>query len=99
MALQTVVSKDLRQITLRPYLFAFIKAIVETVYREWGDLDRLLVRFRTSCLVRPKVAYEMCWSKGNVSGDVGEEDVGDYASRLLPELTRRGLVRVAKYDW
>jgi len=83
MALQTANSKDVQQITLRPDHYAFRHSIHETVYQEREDLDRLLVQFRTSRSIRPKIVYEM---------EVDEEDLTRYALNLLPELTVRGLV-------
>jgi len=80
MALQTVDSKDLQQITLRPDRYAFGQ---ETVRREWEDLDRLLVQFRTSRSIRPKISCEM---------EMDEGELTLYTSSLLPELATRGLV-------
>jgi len=88
MALQTIGSKDLQQITLRPNHYAFRHSIQETVHRERGDLDRLLVQFRTS-RSRPKIVYEM---------EMDEEDLGRYTSSLLPELAMRGLVDMVQYS-
>lgn len=88
-ALQTIKSKDLRQITLRPDARAFWNTMGETVYREWGDLDRLLVEFRTSRPVRPKLVYEMVLCE--------EEDMRGYALSLLPELTGGGHIDLLEY--
>ena len=54
-ALQTVDSKVLQQITVRPnpYNFRYTSRPME-----WGDLDRLLVQFWISHSIRPKVTYE-----------------------------------------
>lgn len=78
MALQTVESKKFQQITIHLYATAFEDELEETVYRGWEVLDHLLVQFRTSRSIRPKVTYE-------VSAGDGLEDC---ASILLPELTR-----------
>ena len=88
MALQTVDSEDLRQITLRPDSYTFRYTIEETVYREWEDLDRLLVQFGTSRSTRPKIVFEM---------ELDERDLIQYALRLLPELAERGLVDTVEY--
>ena len=84
MTLQTVQSKNLQQITIHPYA-TFTNMNEETICQEWWDLDRLLVQFWTSRSIRPEFRYEM--------GREGE-DFKAFAPRLLPELTRRGLV-----DW
>jgi len=88
-ALQTVQSKDLRQITLRPPGNSFINAIEEVVRRQWLDLDRLLVHLLASRSIRPEVTYIV---------KAGEKDFRDHAPSLLPELTRRGLVDLIEYD-
>ena len=87
MALQTVKSKNLQQITIHPYATALVNVTEETAGREWQDLDRLLVQFRTSHSVCPKVVYEV---------EAGGQGWRDCASILLPELTRRGLVDVVE---
>jgi len=80
-ALGTVKSKNLQRITIC-LATDTMSTIPEPVRRQWHDLDRLLVQFWTSHSIRPKVSYEV------VMGG----DMKDYAPRLLPELTRRGLV-------
>ena len=82
MALHTVESKNLQQITLWPDA-TDVDAIEEPIDQQWQDLDRLLVEFWTSRSIRTMVAYEV---------GVGGEDFRDSAPRLLPELSRRGLV-------
>lgn len=89
MALQTVDSKDLQLITLRPNHYAFRHSIQETVHREWENLDRLLVQFWTSRSIRPRITYE---------SEMDEEELKGYAVTLLPELTMRGLVDVVQYS-
>ena len=79
MTLETVQSKDLRQITIHPY-GTFSGLIGETARQEWQDLDRLLVQLWTSHSIRPKIVYEMGRGGNNL------------APSLLPELTRRGVV-------
>ena len=53
---------------------------VKSAYREWQDLDRLLLQFWTSRSLRPKIEYG------------GECDLIKLAPRLLPELTSRGAI-------
>ena len=59
--------------------------IEEEVYWEWQDLDHLLLQLWTSRSIRPKVVYK----RGR-----REDGTGDVVSRLLPELTKRGVVEV-----
>ena len=82
MTLQTAESINLEQITIRSPT-AFKKQIVESSYQEWQDLDRLLLRFWTSRSVRPKI-----WFKGGKEGC----DLKYLMPKLLPELSRRGVV-------
>jgi hypothetical protein len=95
MALQTVQSKNLQQITIYPCkTFGDLQQIYthpygtpgnpvdEAVLQQWQDLDRLLVQFWTSHSIRPKITYEV---------GKGQKDWGALVPRLLPELTRRGL--------
>ena len=88
MLLQTANSKDLRQITVRLNPRNFGHVVYETIRREWGDLDRLLVQLWTSHSIRPKVTW---------GPRPGREDMRAYVSRLLPELDRRGLVDLVEY--
>jgi len=85
-ALHTARSGDLQRISLelpRHRQVAIEHATWETVHQEWADLDHLLVQFWASHSLRPKVMYE--------SGKWGKE-MRDYATMLLPELTRRGII-------
>ena len=82
MALQSVKSKNLRQITIHPYQIS-ANAIEATQQRQWQDLDRLLVQFWTSHSIRPMIKYK---ARG------GEWDFRGLAQSLLPELMGRGLV-------
>jgi hypothetical protein len=82
MALQTVRSKHLRQITIHPCA-ASARLSGEPVPQEWQDLDILLVQFWTSHLIRPKIMYDP---------GKGVNDIRGLAPSLLPELTRRGAV-------
>jgi hypothetical protein len=79
MALQTVQSKNLQQITINPY-GTFVNPIGATDPQEWQDLDRLLVRFWISHSIRPKIVYQ------------AETGLNDLAPSLLPELMGRGAV-------
>ena len=85
-ALQTVESKSLQQITVRPY---FPRMITELYCQQWHDLDWLLVQFWASHSIRPRVTYQ---------AEVIKNDIRYYALSLLPELTRRGLVDLVKYE-
>ena len=82
MTLQTVRSKNLRQITIRPDPNTS-RTIEDTVRREWEDLDRLLVQFPASRSIRPKLTY---------GAGVGGRFLRDQVPSLLPELTGRGLI-------
>ena len=82
MALQTVQSKHLQQITIR-LCGNFANPVEETVRRGWQDLDRLLVQLWASHSIRPNITH------GTRKGQ-GDWEVS--APRLLPELTRKGLV-------
>jgi hypothetical protein len=79
MALQTVQSRNLQQITINPY-GTFVNLIGATDPQEWQDLDHLLVRFWTSHSIRPKIVYQA--GKG----------LNDLVPSLLPELMGRGAV-------
>ena len=89
MTLQTVDSKDLQSITIKPHDLP-PKPVEEGVYQEWRDLDRTLVQFWTSHSIRPKVMY-VPW--------MGQNNLGDGVPILLPELTRRGIVDVVEAPW
>ena len=82
--LQTVESKNLESITIFPFDKSLPETVEEQAYQEWQDLDRLLVQFWASHSIRPQLAY--------VAGRRGTKDLGGDAPKLLPELTRRGLV-------
>ena len=88
MTFQTAQSKHLQQITIYPR-GNFANPVEETVCLGWQDLDRLLVQSWTSHSIRPRIMH-----------GVGEEqDVSRLlASRLLPELTRRGLVDLVTHQ-
>ena len=87
MTLQTVDSKNLQSITIKPHDRP-PETIEEDVYQEWQDLDRVLVQFWTSRSIRPRVVYMPRLGEG--------KDLGVDVPILLPELTRRGLVDLVK---
>ena len=89
MALQTVRSTNLRHITIRPSLHISSKTTKEPVPLEWHDLDRLLVQFLSSHLIRPQFAYNV---------EVGERFLGSNLQRLLPELIRKGSVDLVELN-
>ena len=99
MALQTITSRhrDLRRITLYVcgYTFSDAGAHVrdmfgETLYKQWLDLDRLLLQLWELHSVRPKVTY-------GVVPENHEKDVIDCVSYLLPETTKKGIVDLANH--
>ena len=94
MTLQTVTSKhrDIRKIGIRTYGLilndpdADVRQIAgEAVYREWLDLDRLLVQFSELRSIRPKFRFD------GMSSDREREAI-NFVSCLLPEMTKRGLI-------
>lgn len=89
-ALQTVEPKDLQGITLQSDT-SMVHGFEEPVRQEWLDLDRLLVQFWTSCSIRPKFMYDVGQGTGM--------DMMDYASRVMPELARRGLIDLIKFSY
>ena len=66
----------------------------ETTYREWLDLDRLLVQLWESRSIRPKVKYR-CKSQSE------RKEAIDGVSCLLPEITKRGMVDLVEHhpEW
>jgi len=86
--LQTAESTNLRQITIR-FPFELGAWAEERFHQDWQDLDRALLQFWTSHSIRPRIEYwrveEGC-------------ELRELASRLLPELTGRGIVDLFKYD-
>ena len=89
MALQTVRSTNLRQITIGPYPSAPPVTTEEAVYEEWKDLDQLLVQFISSRSIRPMIAYVT--EEGGMFLRLNVQD-------LLPELTKRGSVDLVEYN-
>jgi len=93
MALRTITSKhrDLQQISI--YLpvpmttsigYNVRETIGKTTYRQWSDLDCLLVQLWESRSIRPRITSEYPVTQWEV--------VGDFVGRLLPEMTRIGTV-------
>ena len=86
--IKTIKSKNLQQIAIFSYERTPLSAqIKEAVDREWQDLDHLLVQLWTSHSVRLKIMYRR---------EEGEDEARGLAQRLLPELTRRGVIDVAE---
>lgn len=90
-ALRTITSEheDLQQISIHiPYYPSYIadpaniRGIVgEEVYRQWMDLDHLVVQFWESRTIRPKIMH-LAAEKGLMVACIGV---------LLPEITKRGI--------
>ena len=85
MTLQTAQSINLEEITIRSPR----KPILESAYREWQDLDRLLLQFWTSRSIRPRIGYK--------DREEGRE-LRYLVPGMLPELTSRGIVDLVEYD-
>lgn len=93
-ALQTITPehREFRQITIHVAYgltlfnvgYNIRRAVGETIYKGWLDLDRLLVQLWESHSIRPKV----------MTATSGEKMRGTKycIKRLLPEMTRRGLI-------
>ena len=94
-ALRTITPKhrDLRQIIIDVSFNVVLlgaganvpQAIGETNYRQWLDLDRFLVQFWESHSIRPKFT------------SATERDMGKRFRRLLPEITKRGIIDILEY--
>ena len=85
--LQTAESINLEQIIIHSAP-AFSMPIVESGYRKWQDLDRLLLQFWISRSIRPQIKF-----KSEKDGC----DLRSAAPRLFPELTSRGIVDLVEY--
>jgi len=83
---KTAKSENLQKITVISFALT-ATYIEEAVCREWQDLDHLLLQLWTSRSIRPKVVCK----RGR-----REDGTRDVASRLLPELTKRGVVEVVE---
>ena len=82
MTLQTVKSKQLRQITIVSRII-LVAPVREMALQGWRDLDRLLLQLWISHLILPKFSLRE---------REGGADLGGFAQSLLPELTNRGIV-------
>jgi hypothetical protein len=101
--LQTITPshQDLRQISIRVHhpssvnisvagVYADVKsASGEAAYREWLDLDRLLVRLWESRSVRPKAIVR-------TTPTMAEWGSRDYVGRVLPEATKGGMIELVE---
>ena len=87
MALGTVESKNLQQITIHLYPATIGGPPKRRDRQECQDLDRVLVQFWNSHSIRPRFLYAL-------EDRDGEKVMRDRISGLFPELTRRGLVDV-----
>ena len=100
-ALRAIITehRDVQQISVHiPFDVALVdvnialgQTVREAIYREWLDLDCLLVQFWESHSVRPKVIPDMTMWRG-------EQDVKHCVGRLLPEVTKRGVIDLIKLD-
>jgi hypothetical protein len=61
------------------------QVIGEANFRQWLDLDRLLVQFWESHSIRPKFT------------STTERDMRKRFRRLLPEITKRGIIDILEY--
>jgi hypothetical protein len=94
-ALRTITPKhrDLRQIRIDVSFNVVLlgaganvpQAIGEANYRQWLDLDRFLVQFWESHSIRPKFT------------STTERDMRKRFRRLLPEITKRGIIDILEY--
>ena len=97
MALQTITPnhRDLRRITIYvPNCSSLFmvdtdsrRTITEAMRVQWLDLDLLLVRLSESHSIRPRVIRAVPKMIGGM---------GDYIGRLLPELTKTGVINPTK---
>ena len=85
--LQTVKSKNLQWITLRPDTTTSMNMTKGMIHQEWLDLNHLLVHFWTLCLICPQVVYGL---------QVGGKNIRDHVPSLSLELTRRGLANLVE---
>ena len=64
-------------------------AIGDVTYGQWSDLDRLLVQLWESHPIRPVAVVFTKW--------VGElKKMRDWIGRLLPEITKRGVIDIVE---
>ena len=88
--LSTAETGNLRSISLGLSYRVVLNALTaKPIDEAWLHLDSLLVQFWASRSIRPKLAYEWVEEETDSDGNV---------ERLLPELTRRGIVALTKYN-
>ena len=90
-AIRTATSTNLQQITISfpdIYFVDLLPSLLDEGTRtEWQDLDHLLVQLWTTRSIRPVFTNKKMG---------GENFVGAVTQKLLPELTGRGIVGVAR---
>ena len=101
MALQTITPKhrDLRQISVHlPTCWppshvdaGTSETSEEAALVQWPDLDRLLVKFWESRLIRPRVIYPLVF-RTTKGGMPYSGSMKDWIRRLLPETMGRGII-------
>ncbi|KAF9645554.1 hypothetical protein BDM02DRAFT_495077 [Thelephora ganbajun] len=94
LALQTITSEHrcLHHISIHVHFRPFFiddpvnvrQTVGEEIYRQWMDLDRILVRSWESYGIRPKVVYS----------EAGGEKETTCIGSLLPEITERGIIEL-----
>ncbi|KAF9644817.1 hypothetical protein BDM02DRAFT_843190 [Thelephora ganbajun] len=95
LALQSITPKHiyLHQIAIHvpeiPNLFGHGWITSEMIYRQWTDLDRVLVQLWESYGIRPKVMHSVTEKKKEIQ----RERIGD----LLPEITERGIIELEDF--
>jgi hypothetical protein len=93
MALETITTchRDLQEVAIHAH-FPFALAgghvdlrqtIREDVFRQWADLDHILIRLMESHAVRVKVTYLPLRRK---------EEMCEYMNELLPRVTEKGRI-------
>lgn len=91
-ALKTLTPKhrDLRQISLciPVHVSETFTQMSEETYRQYMDLDRILVKLFESNAVHVRI---VCFMGG------GEEEVRERVERLFPEVTKRGIFELVDY--
>ena len=89
--------RDLQQIAIYPDIWdhddgaGFEQIIYTTPGAQWLDVDRLLVQFWDSRSIRSKVMYLPVVENEKM-------EIKDRAGRLLPELTKRGIIDLVEYS-
>ncbi|KAF9645260.1 hypothetical protein BDM02DRAFT_3120483, partial [Thelephora ganbajun] len=96
LALQSITSEQryLHQISIYVHFFpSFIddpanlgRIVREDIYRQWAELDRILVQLWESYGIRPKVVYSVERDR--------EEMMCRRIGSLLPEITERGIIEL-----